>query len=764
MNFDLKAPTTHTPFLRWQHYLLGLLLPVIALIVSKAFGTWIEETPFALFYGAVALVAYMGGLGPGLVATVVSIIIGELLILRSIGISDASSQDVSHLLVFAAVCILICWLSQSRLKSLRESAASRDQFEALLETLEDAVTAQDATGKVVFANKAAAHLLGYPSVEAMIGLDSTTARRRFELFDAQNIPIPFDKLPRNRVFAEGAASSIHFKLRYLDDSSEKWIHLSSAPLLDANDRPVLAVNIFRDVTELVEAEQKLRQILDNLPALVGLLALDGTVIEANQLALTMANLNREDVIGKHFADTYPWSYDPNVQQGLREHIAQALKGETVRYEAVIRLAEEKLATIDFQISPIKDRAGNTIALLPSALDITERIQMQHDRDSLTIQLTRQQERLETIVAHVPGIVWEGIGKPDGDQKILYVNPYAETLLGYPLNRWYEEPPIWREMILEEDMPRAIEQAMNIFDGGNPGVIEFRVKTSDGRTIPIESYASIIQRGENEETTRMCGVMMDVSQRKRSDSLVRRYMGRLKTSNDELKQFAYIASHDLQEPLRMVSSYLQLIEGRYHDKLDADGKEFIRYAVDGANRMKRLIQDLLLYSRVESHKRQYVQVNMNEVLLEVRQNLEISILQSGATIRAEALPEITADHSQMTQLIQNLVANAIKFRGENPPEITITAKKVADTWQFAVCDNGLGIDPKYQEKMFVIFQRLHGQGQYPGTGIGLAICKRIVERHGGRIWVDSMPGQGSTFFFTIADHLQNESEEDNAPIP
>ncbi len=743
-----------------EHFVTAFVLVIAALFLSVIFFNSIHSTPFAFFYGAVALVAYMGGLAAGLAATCLSIILVELLLIAPIWQFGDGSGNFSHLVIFASVAVLISWLNHSRLASLRQSTRRRDELQALLTHIDDAVTAQDEKGQVVFANKAAARLTGYSSVESMIGLTAESAQRRFAMYDEAGQPLSYDHLPRQRVFRQGVGGTIRFKLRYLDNGAEKWVHLSTAPLLDENKKPRLAVNIFRDITESMDAQHRLRQILDNLPALVGMLDLEGTLLEANRMALNLANLKRDDVIGKHFAESYWWSYDPHIQAELRQAITRAQVGEVVRYDVDVRIGEGRFATIDFILSPIRNEAGLIYALLPSAVDITERRRIEKERAVLSEEIEKQHTRLETILDSVPGLVWEGVGKPDGTQKLIYVNRYAQHLLGYPVERWYQDPPIWSDIVVPEDMPLVVEQAMNIFTGTQPGVIKFRLKARDGRIIPVESYSAIVQRGLDDQSTRMCGVIMDVSASKRDEALLEKYMLRLKISNDELRQFAYVASHDLQEPLRMVSSYLQLIESRYHAMLDDDGREFIRYAVDGAIRMKRLIQDLLLYSRVEMRNEQYTRVDMNTVLAEVKSNLEITIAQTGTIIHAEPLPEISADHGQMVQLMQNLVSNAIKFRGQALPEITIGAEKVRDAWLFSVRDNGIGIDPKYHDRIFVIFQRLHEHGKYPGTGIGLAICKRVAERHGGRIWFTSEPGNFTTFYFTIADYLQNGREGDH----
>jgi light-regulated signal transduction histidine kinase (bacteriophytochrome) len=276
---------------------------------------------------------------------------------------------------------------------------------------------------------------------------------------------------------------------------------------------------------------------------------------------------------------------------------------------------------------------------------------------------------------------------------------------------------------------------------------------------------------------------------------------LARSNAELQQFAYVASHDLQEPLRMVTSYLQLLEKRYKGKLDERADEFIAYAVDGSNRMKTLIQDLLSYSRVSTRGQPFEPVDCNIILENAIANLQIAINETGAIVTCDPLPQVIADATQLTQLFQNLLSNAIKFRTDGvPPQIQIGAVrekgdkedksnskfKIQNSklitshqspvtshqspvtshqspvtshqseWRFWVRDNGIGIEPQYADRIFAIFQRLHGRGKYPGTGIGLAICKKIVERHGGRIWVESELGKGATFYFTLPDKTGNVS--------
>lgn len=235
---------------------------------------------------------------------------------------------------------------------------------------------------------------------------------------------------------------------------------------------------------------------------------------------------------------------------------------------------------------------------------------------------------------------------------------------------------------------------------------------------------------------------------RSEYRLKNAMDDLKRSNEELQQFAYAASHDLKEPLRAIISYSQLLEEYYRDKIDIEGKKFLDFILEGSYRMKKLIEDLLAYSRIATQNKTLKLTNLNDVLKDVLLNLQEATKETGAVINYGKLPILAVNETQIMQLFQNLISNAIKFQSDEIPNINISAEQKNNIWEFSVKDNGIGIEPEFFDRIFKIFQRLHTREEYPGSGIGLAICKRIVQMHGGKIWVDSEIGKGSTFYFTI----------------
>jgi len=271
------------------------------------------------------------------------------------------------------------------------------------------------------------------------------------------------------------------------------------------------------------------------------------------------------------------------------------------------------------------------------------------------------------------------------------------------------------------------------------------KKGDRRTVLLSTS---VVKDRDGKILYSVSLQRDITEGKRIEEELKRTLAELERSNAELEEFAYVASHDLQEPLRMVSSYLQLIERRYKNRLDKDADEFIAFAVDGATRMQKMINKLLLYSRIGKQSESLKPIDCEDILDQVVANLAAAIQESGVIVTRDPLPTVMANDALLIELLQNLIGNAVKFRGKKSPGVHVKAEKKGSDWVFSVRDNGIGVDPRHAGLVFQIFQRLHGRSEYPGTGIGLAICRRIVEYHGGNIWLESEPTKGSTFYFSI----------------
>jgi PAS domain S-box-containing protein len=313
-----------------------------------------------------------------------------------------------------------------------------------------------------------------------------------------------------------------------------------------------------------------------------------------------------------------------------------------------------------------------------------------------------------------------------------------------------------QVIHPDDRERLDQSVKKTIEVGVPYDIEYRVVWPDSSVHWIAAKGSVHRSPEGVAVS-MQGIVMDVTERRRAqealknDEVRERRSAELKRSNDDLQQFAYIAAHDLQEPLRMVASYTQLLSKRYEGKLDADADEFISFAVGGAHRMQLLIGDLLAYCRVGTKGKELSETSSEAALEQALMNLQGAIQESGGVVTHDSLPTVIADGAQLAQLFQNVVGNAIKYRSAVLPRVHVSAQKNGgNEWIFSIRDNGIGIDSKYFEKVFVMFQRLHGREEFSGTGIGLTLCKKIAERHGGRMWVESAPGKGSTFYLALPE--------------
>ena len=336
---------------------------------------------------------------------------------------------------------------------------------------------------------------------------------------------------------------------------------------------------------------------------------------------------------------------------------------------------------------------------------------------------------------------------DAEGIICVANVNSEEITGYPRDQLVGQ----NVDILVPDTLRAAHKNLRAAYAEKPMVRSMarenriRCRRQDGTEFPVEISLSPLET-ENGRYT-VC-ILRDVAERRRQEQSLLRQAEDLARSNKELEQFAYVASHDLQEPLRIVAGYCQLLKRRYVGKLDDEADNFINYAVDGSIRLQELINDLLAYSRVSTKAKPFAPVKLSEVCEQAMANLLISISEKGASITVDPLPSVMGDFYQLLQLFQNLIGNAVKFCSDTSPVVSVTSVREGDFWVISVKDNGIGISPKHFEKIFTIFQRLNSREKYEGTGIGLAICKKVVLRHGGDISVASQPGAGATFKFTF----------------
>lgn len=469
------------------------------------------------------------------------------------------------------------------------------------------------------------------------------------------------------------------------------------------------------------SDDRYRSIVEATPNAIVLVDRDRRIRLVNRKAEEMFGYPRVELIGTPVAALIPERY----QAAHSGHVDTFFsKPETramgIGRDLFGRRKDGSEVPIEIGLSPIETTDG--LWTLASIIDISER--------------KRAQERFELVVEASPSAMI----MIDGQRRIRLVNRRAEELFGYRRAEFLGQPI---EMLVpvrsRERHPGhvagfAAQPEMRPMGAGR----ELFGLRKDGSEMPVEIGLTPIETPDGHYVV---ASIIDITARKHGEDELRR-------SNAELEQFAYVASHDLQEPLRMVANYTELLQQRYGGKLDEKAEKYIRYASDGARRMQRLVSDLLTYSRVGSQGKPLAVVNADHVLDAVSHSLQRLVRDSGATIEYGALPIVMADAVQLHQLLQNLISNAIKFRSEASPRIRIDAQANGPYWTFRVADNGIGVDMQYAQRIFQMFQRLHELGKYEGSGIGLAIAKRIVERHGGTIWIESELGAGSTVFFTL----------------
>ncbi len=359
----------------------------------------------------------------------------------------------------------------------------------------------------------------------------------------------------------------------------------------------------------------------------------------------------------------------------------------------------------------------------------------------SLQESRDRLDLALVSARIGTWVW------NMETDVSSSDAYLPRLFGLTTETYIGGLKNFQQIVHPDDWLQLSEALTRCTQTGDELDDEFRVVWPDGSVRFLVSRGKVYPDAEG-RPVHMAGVCLDVTDRKQAELALKVTAAALERSNKELEIFAYVASHDLQEPVRAVSGCVELLQRRCQGQLDEGARELMKHIVEGATRMRTLINDLLTYSRVSTKGRPFEPVSCEDVFQTTLANLAVAVTESVALVTHDPLPEIVADRTQMGQLLLNLIGNAIKYRGEQAPFVHVGARREGDAWLFSVSDNGIGIEPQYFERIFVLFQRLHSRGKYSGTGIGLALCKKIVERHGGRIWVESAAGKGSTFYFTI----------------
>ena len=588
-------------------------------------------------------------------------------------------------------------------------------------------------------NRRLCEILGYPQDELL----RLTGRQISHPEDVDVI-----NAQRPSLYA-GEIDVVRVEKRYLrKDGSIVWVSFTMVVERDAAGKPQYEIAFFDDITARKQAEAALRESEERFRSVVDS-ANDGILVYDKQLNVIAGNLAAERILGLPLAniigaagftsllpcvhaDGSPILPDERPTR-LTVKSGKPLTGQIVG----IYRADGSMNWVSVNTGFLR-RPGDTdwYGVVSTIGDITKQ---RHAEIALSASEALYRQTFELATA--------GIAHVDLSGRFMKVNRRLCEILGYGEQELIGRPV--KEISHPEDRNLTDSQRMRVRSGEKPSVrFEKRYIRKSGAIVWVDLSVALACDASGVPQYEIA-LFNDITERKKAEAALREAHEELKRSNSELEQFAYVASHDLQEPLRMVSSYTQLLMRRYGDKLDGDAKEFTAFIVDGATRMKQLIEDLLAYSRVGTRDRNFKPVDAESSLKRALTNLRAAIQGSGATLTQDKLPTIHCDEAQLAQLFQNLIGNALKFRKPDAaPAVHVGAADRGAEWEFTVRDNGIGIEPQYFERIFMVFQRLHDKGEYPGTGIGLAIVKKVVERHGGRIWVQSQPGAGTTFHFTM----------------
>ncbi|MDY6964711.1 MAG: PAS domain S-box protein [Halobacteriota archaeon] len=629
--------------------------------------------------------------------------------------------------------------SEDKLKELKE------RFHSLIESSPDIIAQFDSSGKIITANTTLSEFLDLP-LEAIID---------------GNIS---DVLPEE-VLGRGLELLAQIKksdkpVFFEDYIKGRYYHTVVVPVDTPGEKRTFQM-ISRDITEHKEAEmeidaakKRMEDILESMIDGVTITDMKASIKYVNKAASMQTGYQREELIGRKVQEVYITKEDlPKTFN----HLKKLLSGEPLKAEEYSILRKDGSTfpgSLNFSL--LMGNEGKVESIIAVHRDITERKYIEDE-------LRRSEERYRLLSDNLKDVIWS----MDLNLRINYMSPSAKNVYGINPDEAAGKsmmkilPPESIDIMMEsiKGNPDMFKLMMELMTGridsdelarrssilSKP--LQYEIMRIDGTRFFAEASMSPFY-DSNGKVVGLCGITRDITERKKAEAKLNEVMEDLERSNKELEQFAYVASHDLQEPLRMVSSYMQLLSRRYKGKLDSDADEFIHFAVDGATRMQRMINDLLTYSRVGTRGRPFEETDCEAVIGSALINLEVRVEESGAVVTHDPLPTIMADDVQFVQLLQNLISNAVKYNDKETPTVHLRAEERDGEWLFSVKDNGIGIDPEYKDQVFQIFRRLQTKEEYEGSGIGLSVCRKIVERHGGRIWLESKSGEGTTFYFTI----------------
>ena len=528
----------------------------------------------------------------------------------------------------------------------------------------------------------------------------------------------------------------------IKNSSERYFPESEADLLKlSHELQVHQIELELINEELTQAREQAEITAEKFSELyyapMGYFTLSkkNEIIDVNPTGAQMLGLNRQELINRYFS----LFVSDESKSVFDRFINEVQRTKTIKTCDLILNVKNRPVVYVYMNGLIKANYSQCQLI---AIDITERKKTEKELQRMLSELNSTQTKLSIALESGNIGIWEW----DLETGELILDERSEVLFGRNAGTFGKTISAFKNLILEEDIS-YLEGAFNNAIAKDL-TLEVIVRTKTNNT--TSAYINIkahLRMDPDGEPKRFTGVCFDVSGLKETEQTILKLNEELMRSNKDLENFAYVASHDLQEPLRMVSSFMQLLSMKYENKLDKDAIEYIGFAVDGARRMHELLNGLLIYSRLSSRGKEFSRVDMNRIKDYVLDNLQLIIKERNAEIVSDELPVVFADETQMVQLLQNLITNSIKF-SHGSPEIVISSKIKDHHYIFSVKDEGMGIESKYFERIFDIFQRLAVRDESDGIGIGLAICKRIVERHKGEIWVESKPGEGSVFSFTI----------------